>query len=267
MLLVFVDETADVKFKNYLGFSIALANAFYYPKLKSEAQRILRGIGWDPNVEFKGSYLFSASKGCTDVEIERRVSAAGKLLDLNVARENTRMKFHFGDMRSENPKVDYLTQLPGLLWKVLPPAPRSPGKNLIAVICDERDDISDDELNDAVLPVTAKRGYVMLERAHSTTSNFDTVGIMYADLVGYLAGRIETISNDVELIDGLTEEQMRINGKLRKLQSSKELIGKIKRMNIYHHKEKPPRGSAPVGTTTARQEKENAPDILGAMPH
>jgi len=62
MLLAFVDETSDVKYKDYLGLSVALINASFYPKIKREAQSILIKGGWDPRIEFKGSYLFSASK-------------------------------------------------------------------------------------------------------------------------------------------------------------------------------------------------------------
>jgi hypothetical protein len=64
MLLVFIDETTDQKFKTC----------------------------WDPAVEFKGSYLFSATSGCTDVEVVKRIEAAGALLDLNTSKSNSRMR-------------------------------------------------------------------------------------------------------------------------------------------------------------------------------
>ena len=235
MLLVFIDETSDSKFKDYLGFSIATVNARFYPKIKTDALNILLSIGWDPDIEFKGSYLFSISSGCTDIDIEKRIDAANGLLDLNVANENRRMKFFFGDMRSTNHRHSYLTSLPGLLHKVLPRPPKGAGKNLLILSCDHREDISQNELHDAMIPVIFDRGYVLYERVISSDSSFETIGLMFADLVGYLAGRIDTISNNSELFEGLTPEQFERNGKIKKLKSSQELIGKIKQLSLLSH--------------------------------
>jgi hypothetical protein len=46
----------------------------FYPQIKREAQQILRDGGWDFNVEFKGAYLFSAKKGCIEVDIDKNLS-------------------------------------------------------------------------------------------------------------------------------------------------------------------------------------------------
>ena len=63
MLLVFLDECSDSKFKDYFGLSLAVMSASFYPQLKREVQAILRDGGWDPKNEFKGEFLFSASIG------------------------------------------------------------------------------------------------------------------------------------------------------------------------------------------------------------
>jgi hypothetical protein len=67
------------------------------------------------------------------------------------------------------------------------------------------------------------------------TSSFDTVGIMFADIVCYLVGRVDTISHDAELFRGLSDEQFERNGKIRKLRSSTQLISKVKHLDIYRH--------------------------------
>jgi len=236
MLLVFIDETADAKFKDYFGFCVATINSMYYPLIKKEACKILQEIGWDPSIEFKGSYLFSASSGCSDVEIEKRILAANKLLDLNTASRNRRMAFNFGRLKSTDKREDYIHGVPGLLNKVLPRAPKGAGKNLISITCDERDDITASELHKRLAPCATKKGYVLLENVVRAKSSFDTIGIMYADLVGYLAGRIDNISNDSELFEGLTQEQLQMNGKIKKLQSSKQLLSKVKGLTLYRPK-------------------------------
>jgi hypothetical protein len=235
MRLVFIDETSDSKFKDYLGFCIAQINARFYPLIKTQAQKILDDIGWDQSVEFKGSYLFSASKGCADVEIEKRIDATHSLLDLNVASSNSRMVFDYGRMKSTDHKKDYLNSLPELLFKAMPRAPKGAGKNLVQILCDERCDINPDEIHNALSPVANKKGYVLLERISFIKSNFDTIGIMFSDLVGYLYGRIDNIVNDSDLFEGLTPEQFERNGKIRKLKSSQELISKVKKLTVFSH--------------------------------
>ena len=42
MLLVFVDETSDSKFKDYFGLSVATINYTKYSKVKTEFQKILK---------------------------------------------------------------------------------------------------------------------------------------------------------------------------------------------------------------------------------
>lgn len=236
MLLVFIDETGDAKDKKYLGFSIATINARFYPLLKTNAQKILIDIGWNPEIEFKGSYLFSASKGCLEVDVEQRVEAAHKLLDLNMATSNSRMKFYFGNLHSDNHTEAYVKFLPPLLVKILPKSPKAP-KNLIVVSCDERPDVTEDQLNEIIPPAIEHRGYVLYERVVSSKSTFDTIGLMFSDIVGYLTTRIDTISNDAELFEGITPEQFMTNGKLRKLKTSSELIVKIKQLQLLKHSE------------------------------
>lgn len=68
------------------------------------------------------------------------------------------------------------------------------------------------------------------------SSNFHTVGILYADIIGYLAARIDTISNDLELFENISEDQIANNGKIRKLKTSIELITKIKQLDKYEIK-------------------------------
>ena len=235
MLLAFIDETSDVKFKEYLGFSIATINAKFYPKVKTEALKILKESGWDPAVEFKGSYLFSQTRGCTDVDIEKRINAAHMLLDLNVASKNSRMRFTYGQMKSQDPRADYLEALPPLLGIALPKPAKGAGKNLVAIACDQRSDVSQPEIHRALSPVVHEGGYVLVEEVATVASSFETVGIMFADLVGYLTGRVDNIANDAELFEGLTPEQFENNGKVRKLRSSQDLIAKIRRHEMYRH--------------------------------
>ena len=78
-----------------------------------------------------------------------------------------------------------------------------------------------------------KKGYTLVEEVTTPASGFETVGVLYADLVAYLSARIETISNDAELFEGILPEMLEKNAKLQKLKTSTELIGRIKKLDRH----------------------------------
>ena len=109
MEFLYVDESGDSKFTSYFGLCVAAVNAVHYRTIKQEFQNLLRESAWDETIEFKGSHLFSASKGDTAVSIENRVTIAEQLLDLNAAEKNTRFRFHYaGRHDCSSHKDEYL---------------------------------------------------------------------------------------------------------------------------------------------------------------
>ena len=66
-----------------------------------------------------------------------------------------------------------------------------------------------------------------------SVSSFHTVGILYADLVGYLCARVDTISKDSELFENIPPDQWDSNGKIRKWKSSTKLLESIKKFDQY----------------------------------
>ena len=235
MILLFVDETSDNKFKDYFGICCAAVKHNFYVPIKTEFQKILLDGGWDPTIEFKGSYLFSASKGCTDIPVEKRVEMAESVISLNTAKKNARMKFAYFSKSSDNPRQDYLDLLPALVDRILKQYPheKGQGKDLVSLHCDRRTDVSAREIQKLVLPVIESRGYTLFEEVIQVDSNFDTVGVLYADIVGYLAGRIDTISNDSQLFESIPPHLFSENGKVKKLRSSIRIIDNIKNLTIY----------------------------------
>jgi len=233
MISVFIDETSDSKFKDYFGLCVATINSSFYPKVKAEFQQILRRYGWDTTVEFKGSFLFSAKQGDANITVEDRVSIAQELISLNKSEVNARMKFHYFAKNSTDQKADYLRFLPILLKKALPRAQEKDGKNLVSVHYDQRSDISPKDIRKAVTPILEDRGYHLFEDVVMAVSRFDTVGIIYADIVGYLQARVQTITKDAELFENIEPEHWKTNGKLRKLQSSTKILHGIKALKLY----------------------------------
>jgi len=235
MKLLFVDETGDDKFKDYLGICVAIVDASHYGGLKDGFQKVLRRSLWNESIEFKGQHIFSASKGDTSVDINQRVAITKNILRQNIAKKNARMTFHFGSQTGvSNIGQAYLESLPQFLEKVLPkPVKGGKAKNLIALTCDFRNDVAQEALQHVLLPVIEKKRWQLYEQVTTVHSNFHTVGILYADIVGYLAARIETISNDAELFENIPPQDLESNGKYKKLRSSSALLNEIKNMNLY----------------------------------
>ena len=238
MLLVFVDETSDSKFKQYFGLNVATINSAHYKHIKDGFQDILRNSRWDESIEFKGSYLFSASKGDPNVGISERIDIAHKILDLNTANKNARMRFDY--LRHEAPQKshgdEYLRCLPLLLSKAIKKitkGSKGKGKDLALISCDHRNDLKGRDIQNAIEPVLRGKGYTLVEEVMTPASSFHTVGILYADIVGYLVARIDTIANDIDLFENIPPDQFQNNGKIKKLKSSVKLIQKIKQLDKY----------------------------------
>ena len=236
MKLIFVDETSDSKFKDYFGLCCAVIDSFYYSQLKRQFHSILVNGGWNTKVEFKGSYLFSAKKGDKNITIDKRINIACALLDLNCANKNARMHFHYFRTKTKNHKNAYITYLPSMIEKALPKAPSGAGKDIVAIQCDNRSDVRITEIREKLNPIVKKKKYVLFEDIVIPSSRFETVGILYADLIGYLTARIETISSDAELFENVPLEERKNNGMMKKLGSSQELIKKIKYIQKYRVK-------------------------------
>jgi hypothetical protein len=236
MKLLFFDETSDDKFKEYLGVCCAAIDARNYPRVKSEFQAILKKYGWSTKNEFKGNVLFSASQGDKSVSVETRVQIAEDILNLNVAKKNARIQFHYFRKNSQSPKEDYLACIPEIIRKALPRT--TAPKNLVSVHFDHRSDIDLADLRSAVIPAVEESGYILFEDIAMPTSRYETVGILYADLIGYLLSRIDTIRSDSELFDNVSREMWEKNGKIRKMLSSQKLIEKVKNLSLYVEKKK-----------------------------
>jgi hypothetical protein len=142
------------------------------------------------------------------------------------------MRLFYLKHETDNPKEDYLRTLPLVLEKALPKATdKRQGKDLVTLAYDRRDDISPAEVRAAVDPIIRKRGYTLVEDVCMANSNYHTVGILFADIVGYLVARIDTISNDAELFENLSPEQKSQNGKIRKLQTSQDLLENVRSLS------------------------------------
>ena len=233
MKLLFFDETSDNKFKSYLGICCAVIDLNFYSLLKIKFHEILDKYNWPKDIEFKGVYLFSGSKGAKAINIDTRIEIASELLKLGASKENSRIKFYYYTTESNFQKETYLEKIPEILRKVLKkPTSKKSGKNVCSVSFDHRDDISVNEFRDAIEDVIKEKDYILFEDVLKPVSGYQTVGVLFADIVAYVYSRVDIIQNDADLFENLSEEQLNTNGKILKLKSSTSLLKNIKSFDV-----------------------------------
>lgn len=233
MKLLFIDETSDSKFKDYFGLCMTLIDHTHYAILKEEFQKILNNSKWNIDIEFKGQYLFSEKTGDISIPINERIEICKKIIDLTAAKKNSRVKFYYTSKRNvTNQKDAYLKAIPLLLSKALSKAPKGLGKNIIAMNFDSRKDVNHKEIRNVVYPIIKEKGYVLFEDIVLRDSCYETIGILYTDIIAYLISRVETIGNDSELFASIPPDEFENNGKIKKLRSSTELIERVKSFEI-----------------------------------
>jgi hypothetical protein len=166
MKLIFLDETSDTDKKDYFGICCVLTDTYFYKGVKDSAQGILQKYGWNPDIEFKGSTLFSASRGDTKISVETRIQIATELLSLNLANKHARMKFAYCDFLTHDFKTDYLRYVPTLTSGVIPKATSGSEKDLLSIHYDKHSSISPPELRRAAKEIIIKMDIVFLRMSY-----------------------------------------------------------------------------------------------------
>jgi hypothetical protein len=210
---------------------VAAINASKYAALKSDCHRILREYGWDMQYEFKGAHLFSLKNGDSTVEPETRIAIANELLANSTGPKNARMRFRYAVTKVEpsDSGAALCKIVPRLVKKVLKPAQKSGGKNLVAVSLDYRNDVHTADVREPLRRALDEAGYVLFEDVLLVHSGVETVGILYADLVAYLAARIDIYGSDPKLARE-QPELFPLNHKHRKLLAAQRLLEQVKAM-------------------------------------
>lgn len=232
MKCVFIDETSDSKFKTYHGLCISSVDARFYPSIKEQFQLKLRSVDWDPTIEFKGRYIFSEKSGDPKVNISKRIELVQEIIALNKSKLNSRMKFYYSSCDQSDSKKSYLEQIKANLPKAIGKAPKGAGKKLLALHFDQRSDVTIKELREFAVPIIRANGWRLYEDISIASSGFETIGILFADIVGYMMARIETIRSDADLFEGLDLFNYQKDGKIRKLNASTEIIDGIKTIEV-----------------------------------
>lgn len=107
MKFLFMDEvTHPQKNLNFLGIGAILIDSANYVKFKENFYEAFNELGWNPNIEFKGKYLFSR-KGDSSVSVEKRIDFIRKITESSKAQRNARYTFYFAYTFEGNDTENY----------------------------------------------------------------------------------------------------------------------------------------------------------------
>lgn len=223
---LFVDETGG---KNYSGVCLARVSAHNYAALSKRFTSALSVSGWRLSEEFKGQCVFSSSKGCEDITVDERVSLTKKLFFSTSGQKNAHVTFFYASKREQMTRELYLELLKSCLVKALKRGEVGGSKSLVALYFDQRDDVLTSDITSVVTSVAFERGRLLIEgHVAEVRSNNLSVGVQLADLVGYVCGRYDILSQDVEMISNETQK----TGKARQLESSLQLLDIFKSKQV-----------------------------------
>jgi hypothetical protein len=188
--LVFIDETENST--HVPGFYAVCAVAVDATKYKTVRQAIddaLTSSGWCRDHEFKGSVIFSSSKGDATVSTEKRVDAASSMVSATVSKANSRAVPAVAWSDTGGGAAAHIELLGRAVAGCLKakPAGKNKGKDLCIVFADKKAGIGRAALSEAVKTAVASRGYCLAEDVVVVTSSCDWPGVLLADVVAYLA--------------------------------------------------------------------------------
>jgi hypothetical protein len=187
--LVFIDETENsTHVPGFYAVCAVAIDATKYKTVRQEIDKALDACKWLRSHEFKGSCMFSASKGDANVAVERRIDAVNRMVAATVSKANARavpvIAWTDGGPSTENHLALVKQAIAGALKQK--PTGKTKGKDLCFVFADGKDSIHFADLSDAVREAVQSRGYFMGEDVIVVSSSCASPGVLLADVLAYL---------------------------------------------------------------------------------
>jgi hypothetical protein len=185
MIFLFIDEVQCTQKENgYFGVGLLAINSNGYKKVKTAFDQAIRGINWNPDEEFKGECIFSATSGDRNISVDQRIELTTIALGGLLANKNARAKYSiFYNMKGKS--EDNYLKLLNKAVSCLPKPPTGAGKNLVLIVLDKEDSFSQRKIIKAI-NTNIKQGYTIVEEPYFLTSKTGYCGLVLVDIINYL---------------------------------------------------------------------------------
>ena len=233
MKFIFIDETGNNKKPDFYGVSGVYMDETFYPGFAREITKCFKDAEWNTNIEFKGRHLFSSSKGDCNVSIDTRIDMVDKIIALNIAKKNAKLKAVFVWNEAGDIPENHLLLVNQVLCKLLPSIPRRRQEKPCTVLADRNDKITQKALWETVSDTLAGRNYCLVEDVHIHTEWRPThIGLCLCDLIGYLASWTCLYRTAEEAQQSLFEEESISQTDARKAETVKRIFLNLKNVTI-----------------------------------
>jgi hypothetical protein len=234
MRLYFIDEVKNQRNNQYFGVCCVHMEHGYYQSIHEKMIKIFERAEWNlDQYEFKGSYMFSSSRGDPQVSVEKRIEMVEQILDLDIAKKNSKLKIEFCFNASGDSEDNYL----GLLtecFKKLPSPHNGLGKRLCGVFVDHHDGYDPQKIRDRVIyPAITRKEWILLEDVHVIGQwNKQQMGMTLCDILAYLSSWISLFPDPSTASEEIMNEENISEHDRRKYQRVIELLALVKKLNI-----------------------------------
>ena len=199
MKLIFIDETGQ---GDKFAISIIVVDSTKYGRFKREYLNILKKYNWDhknDKNEFKGSCILNPPETCK-LTLRQRIEMCYELLCI-VQSKNAILKpyvaYHDLSKNNHQNKIGiykqklYFKSIPLILNKALKRYPVRDSKNVICIFCDDfcvakENKTEYQEMREKIAAILKSKDLTFFEEIFFYQSTNYTIGLSYADIIGYL---------------------------------------------------------------------------------
>jgi hypothetical protein len=187
MKLIFFDEVEQPhKAPGFFGIGALIVSSTFYRGLKEDVGDAFNNAKWDQDEEFKGRYLFSSSKGDTDIGVDARIELVRTIVKGTTAAKNARAMFCLAFNYQGRSEGNYLTLAGQAIRKCPKPTNKKGDKSLAAVFYDRTNIAAPKAISEVADEAAAARNVTLVETPTQLTSSNGTPGLVVADILAYL---------------------------------------------------------------------------------
>jgi hypothetical protein len=231
MKLIFIDEVEQPhKAPGFFGIGALIVTSTFYRGLKEDVEDAFDKAGWDQDVECKGRYLFSSSKGDTDVGVDARIELVRSIVKGTTAAKNARAMFCLAFNYEGRTEANYLALAGQALRKCPRPENKKGDKGLAAVFYDRTEIASPTAISELAEGAATARHLTLVETPTPLTSSNGTPGLIVADILAYLKSWDVISPNPNETEQAAVFEKAVDQLQADKLKTIREILQRMKKV-------------------------------------
>jgi len=233
MKLVFIDETQNKRRPDFYGICGISIDESYYASMAREVTKCFQDLGWNNDMEFKGSFLFSASKGNPNVAVDMRIDLVDKMIALNIAKKNAKLKAVFAWNEARAVVENHLLLVKQVLCSLLPSIAKRHREQPCILFADRNDKIPQKELWKLVSETLTGRNYCLVEDVNIFNDWRSThIGLCLCDLIAFLSSWSCLSKTAKEAQKSLFEEESISQYDVKKAEIVERIFQNLKNVTI-----------------------------------